>query len=431
MRSSITIYHSYITDAIRHTFRSLRHRNYRLFFTGQSVSLVGTWLHNTALTWLVYSMTHDARALGLMTFLSAVPVLLFGAFAGTVADEFPKRRILIITQSSAAVLALVLALAVWQGWQTLFLIGTVSALFGLTIAFDLPTRQAFVVELVGKEDAANAVALNSALFNAARLAGPAVAAAIIASSSIELCFLLNGISFLAVIYGLMRMKLPAEHHLPHKHNGKRLDAMREGIRYLYSIPNFRALMTLVIVMTLFAWSYTVNLPVIAVEVLKGNSSVYGALLASNGFGALIAALVQAAFGTRMQPRVIIFTSITTFVLSISTLPLLQSVGAVMICLVVVGWSLVTFFITANSTLQRYVPDHYRGRVMGIYSLIFAGFFPFGSLLAGFLTQSYGVIASLWFDGAVIAIVALPTYLFLRNKPRLADILKDRAELAAE
>ena len=291
-----------LSDLVRTTFRSMRHRNYRLFFFGQCISLIGTWLQNTALAWLVYSITRDSRALGLMGFLGAVPILFLGLYAGTVADEFPKRKILIITQSLLGVFAFLLAFFVWQNWTAVWILGLVNLLSGATIAFDLPTRQAFVVEMVGKEDIPNAVALNSAIFNAARLIGPALGALIIATVSIELCFLLNGVSFLAVIIGLMMMRMPNEVRNRRLKDESRLQSMKEGLHYLYHIPNFRALMVLVIAMTLFAWSYTVNLPVIAVEILKGDSATYGALLSANGLGALVAALTQAAFSNKARLR---------------------------------------------------------------------------------------------------------------------------------
>jgi MFS family permease len=425
----ISTYSDKTEDFIKYTFRSLRHRNYRLFFTGQVVSLIGTWLQNTALSWLVYSITRDSRALGLMSFLGAVPVLLLGAYAGTIADEFPKRKIIILTQSFAGLFALMLAVFVWQDMTSIWVLGAINLMLGITIAFDLPTRQAFVVEMVGKEDVANAVALNSAVFNAARLVGPAVGAAIIASFSIELCFLLNGLSFAAVIYSLTRMKIENEGRKHHQRKGSRYHAMKEGITYLYSIPNYRALMTLVIGMTLFAWSYTVNIPVIAVEILKGSSSTYGALLSANGLGALVAAITQAAFGAKLRPRKMLFISIGTFIIAMIVLPFLSTVFPVMICLGIAGWSIITFFITANSTLQRFVPDEYRGRVMGIYSLSFAGLFPFGSLLAGYLTHEYGISAALWVDAGIMALIAIPTYLFMRNLPRLSDVMDAHRAMA--
>ena len=201
----------------------------------------------------------------------------------------------------------------------------------------------------------------------------------------------------------------------------RLKAMREGVDYLYQIPNYRALMTLVIAMTLFAWSYTVHLPVIAVEMLHGDSSTYGALLSANGLGALIAALTQAAFGSKVRPRFMVYLAIAVFVCSITLIPVAASFMPVLILLGCAGWSIITFFITANSTIQRYVPDELRGRVMGIYSLSFAGLFPFGSLLAGFLAHEYSIGLSLWVDAIVLSIVAASAFLFIRKVPSLSTV----------
>ncbi len=409
------------SDLARTTFSSIRHRNYRLFFFGQCISLIGTWLQNTALAWLVYTITRDSRALGLMSFLGAVPILFLGVYAGTVADEFPKRKIIIITQSLLGVFAFLLAFFVWQNWTAIWILGLVNLLSGATIAFDLPTRQAFVVEMVGKDDVANAVALNSSIFNAARLIGPALGALIIATISIEMCFLLNGVSFIAVIIGLLMMRMPHEARNKRLKDESRMESMKHGIQYLYHIPNFRALMVLVIAMTLFAWSYTVNLPVIAGDLLKGDSATYGALLSANGLGALIAALTQAAFSNKLRARFMVYFSIATFIASVSLIPLFSTTLPILFCLGVTGWSVITFFITANSTLQRFVPDELRGRVMGIYSLAFAGLFPFGSLLAGFLAHEYGIRTAFWTDSAILLIVASLTYNFVRKLPSLSVI----------
>jgi len=409
------------SEIFRDTFRSIRHRNYRLFFFGQCVSLIGTWLQNTALAWLVYTITKDSRALGVMSFLGAVPILFLGVYGGTFADEFPKRKIIIITQSLLAMFAFLLAFFVWQNWTAIWILGLVNLLSGATIAFDLPTRQAFVVEMVGKEDVPNAVALNSAIFNAARLIGPALGALIIATISLEMCFFLNGVSFLAVIIGLMMMRMPHEFRNRRLKDESRMHSMKEGVRYLYGIPNFRALMVLVIAMTLFAWSYMVLLPVIAAETLQGDSATYGALLSANGLGALIAALTQAAFSHKLRARFMVYFSIATFIASVSLIPIFHTTLPVLFCLGVTGWSVITFFITANSTLQRFVPDELRGRVMGIYSLAFAGLFPFGSLLAGFLAHEYGIGVAFWTDSAILLVVASLTYNFVRKLPSLSVV----------
>lgn len=413
-------FQSTLTRLLSDTFRSLRHRNYRLFFFGQLVSLIGTWLENTAFSWLVYSLTKDSMALGIMGFLGSIPVLLLSVIAGTVADEYPKRRLLIITQAAAGGISIALAGYLWTGNSSIVIIGIARFVLGIVTAFDLPTRQAFVVEMASKEDVTNAVALNSTVFNGARLIGPAVAGYIIASISMTMCFFLNGVSFLAVIIGLTMMRF--DHVIVHKrqHEQSRVESMKEGLRYLNGIPQLKALMALVIAMTLFGWSYTVNLPVVAGALLKGGAATYSAMLSANGAGALLAALSQAAFAGRMQPRRMVFIGMGVFIGALILLSFCTSAIAAVAVLVLVGWGLITFFITANTTLQRRVPDELRGRVMGIYSLSFAGLFPFGSLLAGWLAGLLGVAGALQINAGILTICAIPAYLYVRRFPRLSS-----------
>ncbi len=400
------------------TFRSLRHRNYRLFFFGQLISLIGTWLQNTALAWLVYSLTKNAMTLGIMSFLGSIPILFLSIYAGTVADEFPKRRILVITQASAAVQAVLLAVAIWTNNATIILIGAANLILGIVNAFDMPTRQAFVVDMASKEDVTNAVALNSAVFNAARLIGPAFAGYIIFALSISMCFFLNGVSYIAVIAGLMMMRFAGKQTRKRSREVTRMAAMKEGVTYLYSVPQFRALMFLVIGMTLFGWSYTVNLPVVVGNLLHGGSAEYSALLAANGAGALLAALSQAASAERLDPRKMIFVGLGIFILALLGLSFSHTVAAAVIALVLIGWGIITFFITANTMLQRRVPDELRGRVMSIYSFAFAGLFPFGSLLAGWSASQFGVADSFRLNAILLAGFTIPAFFFIRKLPRL-------------
>jgi len=400
------------------TFRSLRHRNYRLFFFGQLISLIGTWLQNTALAWLVYSLTKDAMTLGVMSFLGSIPVLFLSVLAGTVADEYPKRRILIITQIASGAQAILLAIALWTGNATVIVIGAANFLLGVVNAFDMPARQAFVVEMTSKEDVTNAVALNSSVFNGARLIGPAFAGYIIYALSIDMCFFLNGISYIAVIAGLMMMRF--DRVITHKRPAEvtRIGAMKEGVLYLYHIPQFRALMFLVVGMTLFGWSYTVNLPIVAGDLLHGGASIYSLLLASNGAGALLAALSQAAFAGKLDSRKMIFVGLGSFIVGIVGLSFAHSLLLACIMLLLLGWGIITFFITANTTLQRRVRDDLRGRVMSIYTLAFAGLFPFGSLLAGWLASKFGVADSFRANAVILIAFAVPAFLFIRKLPRL-------------
>jgi MFS family permease len=404
---------------------ALRHRNFRLFFFGQAVSMIGTWVHNTALSWLVYSITFDPRSLGWISFVGAVPVLLLSAVAGTIADEYPKRRILIYAQILASLMAFTLAITIYTDNATLTLITIINFFFGVSNAFEMPTRQSFVVEMVGREDLSNAVALNSAVFNGARLAGPVVGAAVMASLGIEACFLINGISFIAVIFSLAAMRFAVKEEQMGTVRVSRWAAMKEGLTYLASVPQFRALMTLVIAMTIFGWSYSVNLPVVADKILGGGSSTYAALLSANGAGALVAAITQAAFSHKFDPRNMIFTAIPIFVVSILIIPFCSESWQVMACLVGTGWGIITFFITANTYLQHRVPDSLRGRVMGIYTLSFAGLFPFGSLLAGFLAHAFGVKAAFFVSGVALALVGGSVYYFVQRIPRLRPLTQNR------
>ena len=405
-------------DLLSGTFRSLRHRNYRLFFFGQIISLVGTWLQNTALAWLTFSLTHDAMTLGIMSFLGSIPVLFLSVLAGTVADEKPKRRILVITQIAAGVQAILLAVAIWTNNATVILIGAANLLLGIVNAFDMPTRQAFVVEMTSKEDVTNAVALNSAVFNGARLIGPAVAGSIIFALGLDMCFFLNGISYIAVIVGLMMMRFTTIVTRKRRAEESRLSAMKEGISYLNSIPQFRALMILVMTMTIFGWSYTVSLPVVAGVILHGGASAYSVLLSANGAGALLAALSQAAFAGRLDSRKMVVIGLGVFIASLFALSFAHTMLAAIIPLVFLGWGIITFFITANTTLQRRTPDHLRGRVMSIYTLAFAGLYPFGSLLAGWLAKNFGVADAFRLNSVILAAIAIPACLYIRTLPRL-------------
>jgi MFS family permease len=410
------------------TFRSLRHRNYRLFFIGQLISLIGTWLQNTALAWLVWSLTKDSMMLGIMSFLGSIPVLFLSIYAGTFADENPKRRILVITQASAAVQAILLAIAIWTHSATIIVIGSANLVLGIITAFDLPTRQAFVVEMASKEDVTNAVALNSAVFNAARLIGPAFAGYIIFALSIQMCFFLNGISYIAVIIGLLMMRFDRPQVPAHPREGSRMGAMKEGVIYLYSVPQLRSLMFLVLGMTLFGWSYTVNLPAVAGKLLRGGPSTFSALVSANGAGALLAALSQAALAGRLDGRKMLFVGLGVFIIGLLGLSFAHTLVAAVVILIFIGWGLITFFITANTTLQRRAPDELRGRVMSIYSFAFAGLFPFGSLLAGWVASTFGVADAFRLNALMLACFAVPAFLFIRKLPRLSTT---RAESVRE
>ena len=369
-------------------FRSLRHRNYRLFFFGQLVSLVGTWMQNIGQAWIIYQLTHSAVWLGAVGFLTSVPVLLFSMFGGTVADKISKKRLITATQIASMMQAFVLAALVWTDSITPEVVGVLAFTLGTINAFDMPGRQSFVVEMVGKEDLPNAIALNSAVFNSARMFGPAIGGIVIGILGVGWCFFLNGISFIAVIIGLSLMNV--EERAPRRSESSMLQSIKEAVAYIQSDATMKAIMTLVAVVTIFGWSYSVMLPIFADRILGIGAIGFGNLLTANGIGALISALTVASFGHKVPPRTFIYSGLSIFIFSIliftaSTSPLLS-----MVCMIGVGIGLIAFFATANASLQMRAPDHLRGRVMGLYSLVFQGFFPFGSLGIGMLANAVGV-----------------------------------------
>ena len=394
-------------------FRSLRHRNYRLFFFGQLLSLMGTWMQNIALAWLVYQLTHSSVWLGAIGFLASIPVLLFSMFGGTLADRVSKKRLIIATQAASMGQALVLAALVWTGMITPVVVGILAFVLGTINAFDMPGRQSFIVEMVGKEDLRNAIALNSAVFNSARMVGPAVGGIIIGILGVGWCFFLNGISFIAVIIGLLLMDVK-ERVMPPTDSSV-FESIRASMGYIRSRASLEALMTLVAVLTIFGWSYSVLLPIFADKILDIGAIGLGNLLTANGVGALFGALTVASVGHKVSPKKFIYGGLSIFVASVlvfaaSTSPLLS-----MACMVGVGYGLIAYFATANSMLQLQVPDTLRWRVMGLYSLVFQGFFPFGSLGMGVLAAVVGSRLAIASGASICGLAGATVYGVMKRK----------------
>ena len=354
-------------------FRSLHHRNYRLFFFGQLVSLMGTWMQNIGQAWLIYQLTHSAVWLGAVGFLTSVPVLLFSMFGGTLADKISKKRLITATQIASMVQAFVLALLIWTDSITPVIVGVLAFTLGTINAFDMPGRQSFVVEMVGKEDLPNAIALNSAVFNSARMFGPAIGGIVIGLLGVGWCFFLNGVSFIAVIIGLLLMNV--RERIVTKSASSVFQSIKESVAYIRSEVTLKTIMILVAVVTIFGWSYSVMLPIFADRILNIGAIGLGNLLTANGIGALISALTVASFGHKVHPNKFIYTGLSIFIFSILIFTASSSPLLSMACMVGVGLGLIAFFATANATLQMRTPDHLRGRVMGLYALVFQGFFP--------------------------------------------------------
>jgi MFS family permease len=372
----------------RDTFAALKHRNFRLFFVGQLVSLTGTWMQSTAQGWLVYKLTGSKVLLGTVAAVGSLPMLLFSVWGGSVADRHSKRTVVVVTQSGMMLLAFAFAMLVGTGHIQPWHILVLAALGGVAMAFDMPARQSFMVEMTSREHLMNAVSLNSAMVNAARVVGPAVAGFLMAYVGMTWCFLLNGFSFIAVIVGLLMMRLPkfmspAESHSTGRH-------ILEGFAYVAGQRDVRILLLLFGVVGIFGWSYSVLLPAYATDILHVGESGYGLLLSANGLGALLGALTVATCGNRVRPRLLIFGGLWLFSAMLVLMAVVRWYPLVLACLMVGGWGMLLNFSTTNTLIQTSVSDEMRGRVMGIWALVFGGMMPVGGIESGFLSRAVGV-----------------------------------------
>jgi MFS family permease len=396
----------------RDTFSALKHRNFRLFFIGQLVSLTGTWIQSTAQGWLVYQMTGSKVLLGTVAAVGSLPMLLFSAWGGSLADRHSKRTVVFWTQTGMMVLAFLFAALVGLGHIQTWHILVLAALGGVAMAFDMPARQAFMVEMTSREDLMNAVSLNSSIVNGARVVGPAVAGVLMAQVGMTWCFLLNGLSFIAVIAGLLMMRLPRFVPPPAPHSMGR--HMLEGFTYVAGHRRVRILLLLFGVVGVFGWSYAVLLPAYATDILHVGESGYGALLSANGCGAFLGAMTVAAFGNRVRPRVMVLGGLWIFSVMLLLVAFLRSFPLVMACLAVSGWGMMLYFSTTNTLIQTTVSDEMRGRVMGIWAIVFGGMLPVGGIESGVLSQTVGVPWTIAIGGAVCAGAGLVTWATVRR-----------------
>jgi len=397
----------------RRTFSAFRHRNYRLYFLGQLISLIGTWMTSTAQGWLVYQLTGSKALLGIVAAAGTVPMLVFSAWGGWAADRFPKRSVLICTQIAMMILSFIMAGLVWtkiiKPWEIVGL-----GLFGgVAMAFDMPARQSFVVEIASRDDLMNAISLNSAMFNGARIVGPAIAGFLMAKVGIALCFFIDGVSFLAVLAGLIMMQLPR--HQVRADAGGAVAQTLDGFRYVWRHVRVRTIMSLFAIVGVFGWSYSVLMPAFAQDVLHLDSQGYGLLLGASGVGALIGALTTAAFGTNFSPRTLAFGGVWLFSAMLLIFSFNRNLTIAMLCLAGGGFGMMLFFSTSNTTVQTIVPDEMRGRVMGIWALIFGGMIPFGSLEAGAVAHYFGTAATLAVGAIVCALAAFVTLIIVRRR----------------
>jgi MFS family permease len=398
-------------------FRALYHRNYRLFFGGQGISLIGTWMQQIAMSWLVYRMTNSAFLLGLIGFSSQICSFFFSPFAGVLSDRWNRHRILVATQSLAMVQAFILAFLTLMGMIAVHHLIILSLFLGFVNAFDMPTRQAFVVEMLEKrEDLGNAIALNSFLFNGARLVGPSMAGILISILGEGLCFLLNGVSFFAVIIALLAMKMPF-----HKREAQKtqvFQGFKEGLIYAFGFPPIRTILFFLSWLSLVATANATLMPVFAKDILHGGSKTYGFLMAAIGVGAITGAIFLASRRSVLGLGRIIAIASSIFGIGLISFSLSHALWLSLSLLLLTGFGMMVHMASSNTILQTMVDDDKRGRVMSLYVMAFMGMAPFGSLVGGSLAGSIGAPSTLIIGGASCI---LGSFVFMRKLPSLREM----------
>ena len=400
-------------------FRSLQYRNYRLFFSGQSISLIGTWMQRIAMPWLVYHLTGSAFLLGLVGFAGQIPTFLLSPVAGVLTDRWNRYKVLLVTQIVSMIQASVLTWLCLSGTIQIWQIVCLSIVMGCINAFDVPARHSFVVDMVEKkQDLGNAIALNSLMFNGARLIGPSVAGIILASTSEGICFLLNAVSYVFVIISLLMMKLKVK---AVKEKSKEILAeLKEGLNYTFGFAPIKHLILLLSISSLMGMSYSVLMPVFAKEVLHGGSQTFGFLMGAAGFGALMGALYLASRRSVLKLGRIIPASALLFGTGLIVLSFSRVFPLSLILMVFIGLGMMMQTSASNIVIQTITEDDKRGRVMSFYSMAIMGTAPFGSLIAGWLAKLVGTPGTILIGGISTIIGAS---IFLRKLPELKTIVR--------
>ena len=378
--------------------RALNHRDFRLFISGQLISQIGTWMQSVAQSWLVLELTNSPFRLGLISALQYAPILCLSFVAGAIADRLPKRRVIIATQTGLMCQAFVLAFLAWTGHVRYWHVAILATCYGLANTLDMPTRQSFVVEMAGKDDLTNAIALNSAMVNGARMVGPAVAGLLVDRYGVAPAFGLNGLSFVAVILALLAMRAEG---LPRHEKGTTVrEEIAAGIRYAVHMPLVALILSLLMTVSLFVINHPVMVPLLARDVLHVGAHGFGLLMAALGTGAIIGALT---LGTLVKGRpslsLIIGAAVTASSLTL-LLAGIRNFWAAMSVLTLVGLSQIVFLASSNTTLQMVVPDRMRGRIMSLYAFVWVGVTPIGSLFVGTIAEWFGVAAAYAAGGGV-------------------------------
>jgi MFS family permease len=406
-------------DRVAFALRALHHRNFRLFIAGQSISLIGNWMQQVAMGWLVYRLTSSAFLLGLVAFGAQGPSFILAPIAGVLADRLNRRRIIIGAQAVMMVQASILTVLVLTGSVEFWHVLALSSVFGCASAFDIPARQSFLLEMVGnRDDLPNAIALNSSIFNAARLVGPAIAGFMIAQFGEGVAFFSNAASYIAVLVALLMIRVTPRPRISGVANI--LSNLREGFSYAYNFPPIRDVLLLVAVVALFGIPFSVLLPVIAVKTLQGDARTLGFLMSATGFGALSGALFLAARESVRGLSRVVVASATLFGTSLIGIAFSRSLILSCALLVFAGFGMMVQMAASNTFLQTVVDDDKRGRIMSLYTMAFIGVAPFGSLLAGALADRIGAAITIAAGGLICLVGVL---MFARRIPVFRELVR--------
>ncbi|HEX4136824.1 MAG TPA: MFS transporter [Bryobacteraceae bacterium] len=408
------------------TLRALRHRNFQLFFTGQLISLIGTWMQSVAQSWLVYRLTGSAALLGLATFAGQIPIFLLSPIAGYAADRCNRHRVVIATQSSSMVLALLLAALTLTNRIKIWELFVLAALLGVVNAFDIPARQSFLVEMVGRSDLMNAIALNSSMFNSARIVGPAIAGILVAKIGEGWCFFANGISYIAVIIGLLLMEVKPFRPAPAAMSP--WETIREGFQYVGRTVPIRAIVQLIALVSFAGLPYTVLMPIFADRILHSGAEGLGLLMGATGLGALGGALLLASRTQLRGFTIWIPCAAAIFSFSLAGFAISSQMWLSCAMLFVAGFAVMVQVGASNTLIQSMVPDHLRGRAMSVYSMMYIGVGPFGAAAAGFAAGSFSARSTLLAGAAVcLAASGLFAMRLPSIRPKARQLIRDQQQ----
>jgi MFS family permease len=403
-----------VKNKLNNPFIALRHKNFRYYWIGMCVSLIGTWMQNIAQPWLAYTLTKSPLLLSLVGTLQFTPVLLFSLFAGVIVDKYSKKNILLFTQAASLVITLIFAILIWTGGIAYWHILVLATALGFVNTLDGPARQSFVIELASKEDLMNAIALNSSVFNIARIIGPAIAGIVMGYAGVGFCFFANSISFGAVVISLIFIK-PNVVQTSQRISKKIFADIKDGLKYIYERDVLMNTLLVVAIIATFAMNFNVLVPVFAKMVLNQEETGFGLLMSMMGVGSFIGAMLIATM-SKSGPKRFVMNVLPLFIgILLIFGGFISSYLLMGLCLAATGLCFVAFSSTANSTMQLNTEDHYRGRVMSVYSLIFGGSTPIGNLYAGAFTDWLGPQAGFSASGIIIVILLIPLFIYKARK----------------